>query len=635
MTFQKNSLTALDGIDLDAEVSAALTGPNALVRGMALRLLAGFEGSISEKALKNEHAKMEVLLLESESELVRANAVTQLARTRAEMALMKLHRGDLKSAGVMALKSWESWSNHEHGLFPEKLQALIKSNEEGEPVGSMKKDGLSAYLHLLDRIPMTTDPNELMSALVRATCHLFEAERGGFFLPGPTSGSVPFQLEWGYNLSARQVALEKFQTSLNTVSRCFKNKAPVAHTPPYRQVNRTEQRVDAVFCLPFEWLNQKQGVLYFDKSNLAGTFEAFNNEQTTQLIKGLEKHCARLYQYCKQIENRSRQTFTGIIAEGQDEAPVVHNMSEAYEDVLRRAEMAARTDAPVLILGETGVGKEILARYLHSMSPRRTNAYIPINPACITESLVDSELFGHEKGAFTGADREKPGRIELAHRGTFFIDEVGDIPTIIQTKLLRALEEKSFVRVGGISKREVDFRLITATNRDLVKEVEQGRFRQDLYYRLCVVTLKIPPLRQRGEDVITLAETFLSHFAKRYRLPPHRLNTKDIARLKAYHWPGNIRELKNTIEQSIIMSGSGKFELSIPQAVAGSKSEFNAFWEQSFRSLPTLDDLQSDYIRHILNKTNGKISGHGGATDILGIKRTTLYKRMTKLGISY
>jgi transcriptional regulator with PAS, ATPase and Fis domain len=287
----------------------------------------------------------------------------------------------------------------------------------------------------------------------------------------------------------------------------------------------------------------------------------------------------------------------------------------------------------VLILGETGAGKELLAKRIHLMSARKRGPFVAINPSCITESLVESELFGHEKGAFTGADREKPGRMELAHKGTLFIDEVGEIPKSIQVKLLRALEEKSFVRVGGVLKRDVDFRLITATNRDLVREVEAGNFRQDLYYRLCVVTLEIPPLRHRGDDVIKLTQEFLSHYAKRYNRPVHLLTMEEKSRLKTYHWPGNVRELKNVIEQSVIMSNPGKLELTIPRA-PNLSTGFEEALSTFFAKNPTIDDLQRRYIKHILNETHGKIGGNSGAAKILGLKRTTLYKRMKKLGLN-
>jgi transcriptional regulator with PAS, ATPase and Fis domain len=246
---------------------------------------------------------------------------------------------------------------------------------------------------------------------------------------------------------------------------------------------------------------------------------------------------------------------------------------------------------------------------------------------------VESELFGYEKGAFTGADRGKPGRMELAHRGTLFIDEVGEIPKSIQVKLLRALEERSLVRVGGMLKRDVDSRLITATNRDLVKEVEAGNFRQDLYYRLGVVTLRVPALRERGDDVLRLAQEFLSYYEKRYNRPVHALSAEEKQMLRAYHWPGNVRELRNVVEQSVIMSAPGRLGLTIPRAPRLS-AELAKTVDNFFVGKPSMDDLQRRYIQYILKETNGKIGGESGAAKILGLKRTTLYKRMKKLGLA-
>ena len=239
---------------------------------------------------------------------------------------------------------------------------------------------------------------------------------------------------------------------------------------------------------------------------------------------------------------------------------------------------------------------------------------------------MESELFGHEKGAFTGADSQKPGRLELANGGTLCIDEVGEIPTSVQAKLLRALQEKTLVRVGGTSTLHSDFRLLAATSLDLAAEVAAGRFREDLYYRINVVPLIIPPLRERKEDIPLLASYFLSQYASKYNRPEIRLTKEDEAKLMAYDWPGNVRELENVMERTMVLSMGGEPEFRLPargMSIPG----------QLFSDYPTLDEIQRRYIQQVLEKTDGRIGGPGGAAEILGMNRTTVNHRMRKLGL--
>ena len=260
-------------------------------------------------------------------------------------------------------------------------------------------------------------------------------------------------------------------------------------------------------------------------------------------------------------------------------------------------------------------------------------SFIAVNLSSVPETLVESQLFGHEKGSFTGADRKKLGCLELADNGTFLIDEVGDISKSVQLKLLRALEEKSFYRVGGTLNIKSDFRLITATNRDLSNEIENGNFREDLFYRLNVVPLTVPPLRERGDDVIYLANYFLNRYTKKYNRPVPILTTKNKSLLKSYHWPGNVRELKNVLERIVILSSGEKLEFDMLE-ISGKTLDKMKFSSNPFSKKPTMDELQRKYIEHILKETNGKISGPGGAAEILGMKRTTLLTRMKKLSLN-
>jgi transcriptional regulator with PAS, ATPase and Fis domain len=252
---------------------------------------------------------------------------------------------------------------------------------------------------------------------------------------------------------------------------------------------------------------------------------------------------------------------------------------------------------------------------------------VVVDSTTIPENLLESELFGYEKGAFTGADKRKIGCIEMAHQGTLFLDEVGELTLPAQAKLLRALQEKMIRRVGGVQTIKSDFRLIAATNRDLAQEVAKGQFRDDLFYRLNVISLTLPPLRDRGEDSVSLAQHFIDSYSKKYKRSAFKLSSEQKASIKKYTWPGNIRELKNKVESAVILSGEDRLELELP---SGKPMPAN----DPFADKPTLNEIQRRYIRHIIEYTNGRISGpEGGAIDILGMKRTSLYARMKALGM--
>jgi transcriptional regulator with GAF, ATPase, and Fis domain len=239
---------------------------------------------------------------------------------------------------------------------------------------------------------------------------------------------------------------------------------------------------------------------------------------------------------------------------------------------------------------------------------------------------VESELFGHEKGAFTGADYQKKGRMELANHGTLFIDEVGEIPKSLQVKLLRAIQEKTMIRIGGTKNISSDFRLIVATNKNLAQEVASGNFREDLYYRINVIPITLPPLRDREEDIPLLAGHFMERYSAKYNRHGLALTPDHISMLTGYKWPGNIRELKNIIQRAVLLSEDGDFSLNLP-------SDSLMQPDNPFEDLPSLDEIQRRYIQYVMAKTGGKISGPGGASDILSMKRTSLYNRMKKLGI--
>jgi len=316
----------------------------------------------------------------------------------------------------------------------------------------------------------------------------------------------------------------------------------------------------------------------------------------------------------------------------QDEIKIVHNFrhivtqSEALKKVLGNVERVAATDATVLILGESGTGKELVARAIHDISNRSNRPLVKVNCSALPENLIESELFGHEKGAFTGAIASRTGRFELANEGTIFLDEIGDLPMELQTKLLRILQEGEFERLGNSQTVKVDVRIIAATNRDLEKAIRNGSFREDLFYRLNVFPILIPPLRDRMEDIPLLVKHFMEKYSIKSGKHIELVTQNVIDTLQAYHWPGNVRELENIVERAVIISDGKKLVLG------------NWFLKTEAKStdsrIPTLEELEKKHILEVLEKTAWRVSGNNGAARILGLKSTTLDARMKKLGIS-
>jgi formate hydrogenlyase transcriptional activator len=300
--------------------------------------------------------------------------------------------------------------------------------------------------------------------------------------------------------------------------------------------------------------------------------------------------------------------------------------SPALESVLEQVERVAPTDSTVLIQGETGTGKELIARAIHNLSSRCGRPFIKLNCAAIPFDLLESELFGHEKGAFTGAIAQKIGRFELADKGTLFLDEVGDIPPALQPKLLRVLQEQEFERLGSTRTHQVDVRLVAATNRDLAGMVKRNEFRSDLYYRLHVFPVSLPPLRARREDIPALVEHFVEIYARRMGKEIEEISVETMSALASYQWPGNIRELQNFIERSVILTSGNVLQPPL--------SSLNAADITESPEAVTMEEAERDHIRKILEQTRWVVSGPNGAAARLGMKRSTLYFRMQKLGIS-
>jgi len=389
-----------------------------------------------------------------------------------------------------------------------------------------------------------------------------------------------------------------------------------------------EQGIQSLCCIPLVTHNGSLGTLNLaskEHSAFIGGDIDFLEQMAAQVAVALDN--ARAYREIAKLKDkltkeklyledeiRSERNFEEIVGE-----------SAALKRVLNEARTVAPNDATVLILGETGTGKELIARAIHRMSSRKNANFIKLNCAAIPAGLLESELFGHEKGAFTGAVSQKIGRLELADKGTLFLDEVGEIPLEMQPKLLRVLQDQEFERLGSTRTIRVNIRLIAATNRDLAQSLASRQFRSDLYYRLSVFPIRMPALQERKEDIPLLVRYFVQDFARRMKKQIETVPAETMNALVNWTWPGNVRELENIIERSVILSQGPILTVPLGELSLSPQDSFND---------GTLESLRRESMVRVLRETGGVLSGPGGAAARLGLKRTTLQSRMQKLGIS-
>jgi formate hydrogenlyase transcriptional activator len=382
-------------------------------------------------------------------------------------------------------------------------------------------------------------------------------------------------------------------------------------------------------CLPLLTRNGVLGTLNL-ASYRAGAFSDEDVEMLGQVAVQFAIALENALAYCEIEELKNRLAEENLILEDEMRSGYqfeeIVGESPALRHVLKQVETVAPTDSTVLLLGETGTGKERVARAIHHLSRRHEANFVKINCAAIPTGLLESELFGHEKGAFTGAIGQKVGRFELANRGTIFLDEVGDIPLELQPKLLRVLQEQEFERLGGSRTIHVDARVIAATNQDLNAMVAERQFRSDLFYRLNVFPVRIPPLRERTEDIPLLVRFFAQMYSRRLNRNVETIPSEVMDALVRYAWPGNVRELENLIERAVILSPGTV--LRVPLA------ELQVTAGQATEGVATLEDAERDHILRALKASNWILSGPQGAANRLGMKRTTLQSRMKKLGIT-
>ena len=474
------------------------------------------------------------------------------------------------------------------------------------------------------------DIKEVVQHILITINRITGAERGAIFIKAGNNPATPVEFWAGKNLSVDDLTKPEFVHSNKIIKHVFESgQGCVSGEPlPEQKFAQDRQGIVSTICMPLTLRGKIIGVLYHDNRLFSSMFDlrdlqtlsyftslaaiAIDNAQAYDEIKKLNQTLNDEKQYLED-QQLNIKIQEGLIAE----SPVI-------KQVLSSAIRVAQTESTVLILGETGVGKEMIARAVHQNSPRKHKPFIKVHCGALPEGLITSELFGHEKGAFTGAFEKRIGRFELADGGTLFLDEIGEISMDVQIRLLRVLQTREFERVGGLKTIQSDFRLITATNRNLEADVSSGRFREDLFYRLNVFPIHVPPLRERVEDIEALAVYFLEFYSGKMCKAFKGISKDEMIKLKAYHWPGNIRELKNVIERGVILNIGGLFR--VPEMLKDSGTKLPA-------DQITLEEMERRFILQTIQKSQGKIYGPGGAAEMLGLNHSTLYSRMKKLGI--
>ncbi len=428
--------------------------------------------------------------------------------------------------------------------------------------------------------------------------------------------------------AARELrVLEKDKTSLDKLPGIFsadKFDELCEHFPIYAYA-RKSHRIRSVLRLPFQLSMDRSAHIIFSSVK--------ENVYTARHLSILE-HC--IAQISLTLDNLL--AFEQLKQEKiylEEEINTEHNFEEivgtspGLREILQKVSQVAPTDTTVLIQGETGTGKELIARAIHKLSPQKDRTLLKVNCAALSPQLIESELFGHEKGSFTGATERRIGKFELANESTIFLDEIAELPIELQAKILRVLQEKEIERIGGKNTIRIEIRIVAATNRELLKMISAGKFRSDLFYRLNVFPIHLPPLRERKEDIPLLSTHFIQKANKKMHKNIERLSEQSLNEMLAYHWPGNVRELEHVIERAVILS-EGR-TLSVPIA----KESVHAIDGKApdTSRIKTLKELESEHILHVLRQCNGKVRGEDGAATLLDIKPTTLESRMKKLGI--
>ena len=639
------NLEPVDGFDYLTKLNEYLVSDNIHLAGVANRhvaMLRKEEGKDNEEVI--QYLKKSISLLEKSGNL------NELALSYSELALIYNEMQDENDTAKYANRAWKLLKTSEKAEFPNQLMRFVDKEQYAVSLSTQLETNWLELRHIINE-------ERLMSRLVTSMCRLLGAECGA--LATVVAGTIEIKIAQNMDRVRRRNIQQ--QTAEGIIAQVIRTKKIfVNHNDELNRKMNVQPGSDRIprfcMCIPFLKNEAVIAALYVESYY---SREAFSEKDFELLQDFARKMSDPLYTVLNYDLMTSEATF---IEEESEFAEKLNkhrrfcsSQDEGVSFIMEQISKVAKTNIPVLITGETGVGKEVFARAVYEQSDYK-KTFIKVNCGAIPESLIESELFGYEKGSFTGAGQRKKGYFELAEGGTIFLDEVGELSLIAQVKLLRILQEHELMRVGGTEAIRVDFRLVAATNKDLLKEVEAGRFRKDLYYRLNVVQLQIPPLRNRKKDIPNLADFFIEKYCSELGKRTCTLEPATLIGMLNYPWPGNVRELENTIQKAVLfaennivridfenrdglqnmefkeLSKSADLQLQDDLAAEKNLSDDNYL---SFKAeqLMTLEEMERQYIQRVLDHCGGKISGKGGAAEILGLKRTTLISKMDKLGM--
>jgi len=615
-------LSSLPGLSLEKQIDLVLSQRNIFLKGIAYRykaLLGKLRGASNEEIVQ---------LLTSSNELLKESGnQLELANTKLELARLYLSTGNRKKGKVALQAASDILSPIDAELIPDDLKPLIEDqNSEGTI--------LTEILNLAEEMAAKQGKSGSLQQIVVTANHLIRAERGALLLADEDAGSLKIHLRASKNLTIEQINDPQFASSRKMIESVIASgKGQIFETDPSENaISSTGEIIRSSICVPVMLRKRIIGVLYHENRLLGSVFK----ESHLKLLAYLAAQAALSLDYEKvseNVEKLSRKNNEENLSRADEitqscRVEGLVGTSRAMQHIFDQISRIARSDTTVLILGETGVGKNLVAEAIHRQSLRSNGPFVTVQCSALTESLITSELFGHEKGAFTGATNRMIGRFELANKGTLFLDEIGDLSLDVQARLLRVLQSKEFERVGGGKETLTsDFRLVAATNRNLEEDVRAKRFREDLYYRINVFPLSIPPLRERREDIPFLVNHFLQLYAPTQQGNiGNRVSREVIDALMRRDWPGNIRELQNVIQRGVVLSKGPHFQLP--------PEEVTLFKTTGTTGIETLEENERGHIIKVLQKTGWKVRGPGGAAEILNINPSTLRCRIKKLKIA-
>jgi transcriptional regulator with GAF, ATPase, and Fis domain len=610
-----------DEWNYDGEIKRMLNWDDIYMRGVALKYRA-----LKNMAREQPMARVVADLKNSEKYLKKAGAEIELARVRIALGNVYLKKGESRLAHAYLEKAWAFFSKVDRDLFPKDLLLVMPQEQKIEAM-------IDGIIKINESLGAIQDMSSFLERVINVAMDFTMATRGAFFILDSKGEPV---IVASRNLDLLLLREEQFRLVRDVILAVARNGSEVVVPAAGDKKAALDEALSAaginsLICMQARLGEYTHGYLYLDnrlgRIPFQDNYLPFVRLLCNQIAVGLSN--IKMYEEMRERKDRLEDEAIFYKREMGITSPteVIVGKSQQLKAVVDQIKQVAPTDSSVLIMGETGVGKELVAKAVHNLSARKDGPFITVNLAALPQDLVASELFGHEKGAFTGANERCKGRFELADKGAIFLDEIGDLSPNVQAKLLRVLQEGTFERLGSSRQIRSDFRVIAATNKDLFLEVERNAFRQDLFYRLNVFPLHVPPLRERKEDIPSIAHHFIDKFGRKMSKRIRRIPHEELKKLIEYHWPGNVRELKHFIERAVILSDGSTISFSglhhtYAHRVPGEDS-----------AMVSLADLEREYIEKVLNATHWKLSGPNSASLILGLKPTTLLFRMKKLGI--